>query len=61
MGFSSLAAAKAAHLDPKDVWDRPKDAVSGKIFSAVSAAFRDTLSLSADWQTRLGSEEEIAT
>jgi hypothetical protein len=39
-----LAAAKAARFDPKDVWNRPKDAVAGKIFSG----FLDTLSLSAD-------------
>jgi hypothetical protein len=39
-----VAAAKTARFDPKDVWNRPKDAVAGKIFSE----FLDTLSLSTD-------------
>jgi hypothetical protein len=37
MGFSSLAAAKAARFDSKDVWNQPKDAVLYKIFPVVPA------------------------
>src|ERR1700710_458535 len=36
IAFSSVTAAEAAHLDPKDVWGRPKDAVPANIFSSAS-------------------------
>src|SRR5215212_3885468 len=34
-GVLLVAAAKAARFDPKDAWNPPKDAVSGKIFSGL--------------------------
>jgi hypothetical protein len=52
MAFSLLR-----YLEPKDVRTQAKDAVSKKFFLPL----RDTLSLLADWQRRLGPPAQIAT
>jgi hypothetical protein len=49
MGFSSLAAAKAA-FDPKDVWNQPKDAVPERYFPAFARyAFAIDRLANASW------------